>query len=118
VAGFCKATLILLVSCAAAVVLGANEQFASEVQTVEVYATVTDEKGGPVTGLHQADFQIHEDGQPQEITTFAAGEFPLTLALGVDRSWSMAGRPLQVAKRRPSHSSALSNRGTARWSWP
>jgi Ca-activated chloride channel family protein len=74
-------------------------QFSSSVQLVEVYATVTDAKGEPVTGLRAADFRVLEDGVPQEVMTFAAGEFPLTVALGIDRSWSMAGQPLRVAKQ-------------------
>jgi len=63
-----------------------------------VYATVTDAKGELVTGLRQSDFEVRENGAPQEVTTFAAGEFPLTVALGVDRSFSMAGEPLRLAK--------------------
>src|SRR5262245_50957153 len=74
-------------------------QFSSSVQLVEVYATVTDAKGELVTGLRQSDFEVLEDGVPQEVTTFAAGEFPLTVALGVDRSFSMAGEPLRLAKQ-------------------
>jgi Ca-activated chloride channel family protein len=83
------------------VVLAAQQQipqFSSGVQLVEVYATVTDERGEPVTGLRQSDFEVLENGQPQEIAAFAAGEFPLTVALGVDRSASMAGEPLRLAK--------------------
>ena len=74
-------------------------QFSSSVQLVEVYATVTDAKGELVTGLKQSDFDVFEDSRPQEIATFAAGEFALTVALGVDRSWSMAGEPLRLAKQ-------------------
>ena len=74
-------------------------QFSSRVQLVEVYATVTDAGGGPVTGLKASDFEVDEDNVPQDISTFAAGEFPLTVALGVDRSWSMAGTPLRLAKQ-------------------
>ncbi len=73
--------------------------FSSSVQLVEVYATVTDAKGEPITGLRASDFDVQEDGAPQEISTFAAGEFPLIVALGVDRSWSMAGEPLRMAKQ-------------------
>ena len=73
-------------------------QFSSRVQLVEVYASVTDAAGGPVTGLQQDDFVVAENGQRQAITTFAAGEFPLAVALGVDRSWSMAGEKLAHAK--------------------
>ena len=72
--------------------------FTSGVQLVEVYATVTDANGELVTGLRQSDFEVLEGGAPQEVTTFAAGEFPLTVALGVDRSFSMAGEPLRLAK--------------------
>ena len=74
-------------------------QFSSRVQLVEVYATVTDAKGEPVTGLRQSDFDVFEDGVLQEVSAFAAGEFPLTVALGVDRSVSMAGEPLRLAKQ-------------------
>jgi Ca-activated chloride channel family protein len=78
---------------------GPVAQFSSQVQLVEVYATVTDAKGEPVTGLEREDFQVYENNQLQEVTTFAAGEFPLTVALGVDRSWSMAGDKLRLAKQ-------------------
>jgi Ca-activated chloride channel homolog len=73
-------------------------RFTAGVQLVEVYASVTDSKGGPVTGLTAADFVVAEDGERQDITAFAAGEFPLSVALGVDRSFSMAGEPLRLAK--------------------
>jgi Ca-activated chloride channel homolog len=74
-------------------------QFSSRVQLVEVYATVTDRNGGPVIGLRQSDFEVYENNTRQDISAFAAGEFPLTVALGVDRSWSMAGNPLRLAKQ-------------------
>jgi len=77
---------------------GLFAQFSSGVQLIEVYATVTDEKGELITGLRQSDFQVFENDRPQEISAFAAGEFPLTVALGVDRSFSMAGEPLRLAK--------------------
>jgi Ca-activated chloride channel family protein len=77
----------------------AGAQFASGVSAVEVYTTVTDEKGEPVRDLTAADFQVLEDGEPQAVTTFIAGEFPLTVALGLDRSFSMAGERLETMKR-------------------
>jgi Ca-activated chloride channel family protein len=77
---------------------GLFAQFSSGVQLIEVYATVTDAKGELVTGLRQSDFQVFENDRAQEISAFAAGEFPLTVALGVDRSFSMAGEPLRLAK--------------------
>jgi Ca-activated chloride channel family protein len=42
---------------------------------------------------------VYEDNQLQDVSAFAAGEFPLTVALGVDRSWSMAGDKLRLAKQ-------------------
>jgi Ca-activated chloride channel family protein len=74
-------------------------RFSSQVQLVEVYATATDAKGELVTGLSREDFEVFENNQRQEVSTFAAGEFPLTVALGVDRSWSMAGDGLRLAKQ-------------------
>jgi Ca-activated chloride channel family protein len=73
-------------------------QFSTGVQLVEVYATVTDADGGLVTGLKREDFEVREDQELQEVSAFAAGEFPLTVVLGIDRSWSMAGEPLRLAK--------------------
>jgi Ca-activated chloride channel family protein len=66
---------------------------------VEVYATVTDRAGEPVMGLTAADFRIAEDNAPQTITTFAAGEFPLSITIALDRSFSMAGDRLELSKR-------------------
>ena len=89
---------VLVVLGAGAANPGLFAQFSSGVQLIEVYATVTDEKGELLTGLRQSDFQVLENDRPQEIAAFAAGEFPLTVALGVDRSFSMAGEPLRLAK--------------------
>jgi len=86
----------LLVAASGLAALGA--QFAGGVTLVEVYATVTDERGVPVSGLTRGDFAITEDGMPQEITTFAPGDFPLSVALAIDRSSSMAGERLGLAK--------------------
>jgi Ca-activated chloride channel family protein len=69
------------------------------VQLVEVYASVTDASGEPVTGLTREDFEVYEDDRRQDISAFAAGEFPLAVALGIDRSWSMAGEPLRLARQ-------------------
>jgi len=74
-------------------------RFSGGVQLVEVYATVTDAEGEPVTGLTRGDFEVYEDGRRQDVTTFAAGEVPVTVVVGVDRSWSMAGEPLRLATR-------------------
>ncbi|MBA2303243.1 MAG: VWA domain-containing protein [Acidobacteria bacterium] len=76
-----------------------SAQFTSSVNLVEVYASVVEDGSGePVRGLPQEDFEILEDGQPQTITAFSAGDFPLTAALALDASFSMAGPPLTRVK--------------------
>jgi Ca-activated chloride channel family protein len=75
-----------------------GRQFTSGVNVVEVYTTVTDKAGKPVTGLSREAFTVRENGELQQISTFAAGEFPLSVAVAIDRSFSMAGDRLASAK--------------------
>lgn len=77
---------------------GAARQFTSGVNLVEVYASVTDERGNAIAGLGQGDFELHEDGVLQTIANFAPGNFPLSAALAIDRSFSVAGTRLSLAK--------------------
>ena len=63
-----------------------------------MYATVTDAKGRPVTGLSREDFTVLEDDVPQPVTTFLGGDFPAAVALAIDRSFSMKGTPLVMAR--------------------
>lgn len=72
-------------------------QFTSGVNVVEVYAAVTDADGKPVTGLRREDFTVLEDGQPQSVSAFAAGDFPLSVAVALDRSFSMGAKQLPAA---------------------
>ena len=76
----------------------AEAQFTSGVNLVEVYASVTSPEGVAIAGLTQADFEVRENGELQRITSFAAGDFPLSVALAIDRSFSMSGRRLDEAK--------------------
>jgi Ca-activated chloride channel family protein len=75
-------------------------QFTSSVNVVEVYASVTDAKGQPATGLTREDFEIFEDGAHQTIDTFGAGDVPLSVALAIDRSFSMQPRPRSTRNTR------------------
>ena len=72
-------------------------QFASGVSVVEVYATVTDERGEPVQGLRADDFVVEEDGRPQPISVFSDGDIPLSLAVALDRSFSLSREHLAEA---------------------
>ena len=64
-------------------------QFTSGVSAVEVYATVTDGYAQPLRGLTADDFEVEEDGVRQTISAFAPGDVPLSLAVGIDRSFSI-----------------------------
>jgi Ca-activated chloride channel homolog len=72
--------------------------FSSGVTQVEVYATVTDRDGRPVKDLEADDFTVLEDDVPQKVTAFLSGDFPASVALALDRSFSMKGTPLTMAK--------------------
>jgi Ca-activated chloride channel family protein len=78
--------------------LEAWAQFVSHRDLVEVYATVTDGKGELVTSLDKGDFTVREDGVPQEVSAVIAGEFPLSVAIALDRSFSMSPDRLALAK--------------------
>ncbi len=92
------ATLPLRASPAGGAPQPSQPRFSSGISLVEVYATVTDSRGAAIRGLTAADFHVLEDGQPQAISAFAAGDFPLAVALAVDRSVSMTGETLALAK--------------------
>lgn len=64
--------------------------FRTGTRTVPVYVTVTDEGGRLVPDLELNDFEILDDGQPQEITVFANEIQPVTVVVLLDRSVSMA----------------------------
>ena len=60
-----------------------------EVNLVNLFATVRDKHKAIVTGLTKDDFQVYEDGQPQEITNFSAeSNLPITLGILIDTSGS------------------------------
>ncbi len=62
-----------------------------ESSLVIVPARVTDSSGRFVTGLRQQDFEVSENGVPQEIAAFSASESPFNVALLIDTSRSAMG---------------------------
>jgi Ca-activated chloride channel family protein len=76
----------------------AARQFTSGVNAVEVYASVTDARGEPIGGLTENDFELRENGERQRISTFTAGDVPLAVAIALDRSFSMSGERLALAR--------------------
>src|ERR1700683_3290514 len=60
--------------------------FRGGVQTVALYATVTDESGRLVPDLQQKDFDIYDNGKLQTITVFKSDVQPVTVLLTLDTS--------------------------------
>jgi Ca-activated chloride channel homolog len=59
------------------------------VRLVNVFVTVTDKTGAIVGGLTRDDFQVSEDGHPQNIAVFEReSEMPLMMTLAIDTSGS------------------------------
>lgn len=65
-------------------------------QLRQLYVTV-ERDGKRVLDLERGDFRVQDGGQRQEIVTFERGDVPLTAALLVDASTSMAGARLGAA---------------------
>jgi Ca-activated chloride channel family protein len=62
------------------------------VKLVNVFTTVTDAGGSPVSALKQDDFQIFEDGKLQKIAVFhRESELPLSIVVAIDTSLSTRG---------------------------
>ena len=63
--------------------------FKVDVKLVNVFVTVTDERGAPVGNLQKENFQLFEDGHPQRISVFdRESELPLSIVLDIDTSLS------------------------------
>jgi len=70
---------------------GQEQTFSVDVNLVRVLATVKDSSGALVGGLKKEDFQIFDNGVPQELRLFEKRtEQPLSVALLVDTSGSTA----------------------------
>ena len=89
--------LAILSAAVGSAALVAN-QFATTTEVVEVYATVTDVKEAPASGLTAEAFTVLENGAAQPISVFAAGEFALSMVIAIDRSFSMTTRGLDTAR--------------------
>jgi VWFA-related protein len=86
---------------AAAVVLSAGAgraqqapAFASKIEAVRVDVLVTD-NGQPIRGLGPADFEVLDNGVPQQVELVSFDEIPLNVILALDMSDSVAGERLE-----------------------
>lgn len=61
-----------------------------QVRLVNVFVNVTDQTGAPIPGLHQSDFSVFDNGQPQKIAVFEQhSDVPLSIVLAIDTSGSV-----------------------------
>jgi Ca-activated chloride channel family protein len=66
--------------------------FKVNVKLVNVFTSVTDSGGAPVSSLKQDDFQVFEDGVQQQIAVFhRESELPLSIVVAIDTSLSTRG---------------------------
>jgi VWFA-related protein len=70
--------------------------FRSGVRTVAVYATVHDEQGRLVRDLTRDAFEIFDEERPVAISVFSSGIQPITVAVMLDMSTSMAAKYVRV----------------------
>ncbi|HEX7175230.1 MAG TPA: hypothetical protein VF240_08105, partial [Pyrinomonadaceae bacterium] len=66
--------------------VGEDDVVRVDTQLVSVPTVVTDRAGRPVAGLRADNFQVFEDGRPQQIVNFATTEAPFEVALLLDTS--------------------------------
>src|SRR5689334_21475205 len=58
----------------------------AQTKPTDIYVSVVDSKGEPVTGLSAADFRVREDNTAREVLNAAQATEPLTVAFLVDDS--------------------------------
>lgn len=107
-AGALRCLVAVLVLIAPLIFVGAQESPPSQnhpidqytisvnVNMVVLHATAQDRKNAPVSGLDKNDFQIYEDGVPQQIKYFSHEDIPVTVGLVVDNSGSMRSKRADV----------------------
>lgn len=88
--------------------------FKSGIRTVAIYATVQDKEGRLVPDLTKDDFRILDNGRLAEIRTFSSETVPITVALLLDMSNSMAAEALRVRDAAGAFVDALEPRDRAR----
>jgi Ca-activated chloride channel family protein len=69
-----------------------------DVDLILVPVTVTDRTGKAITGLQREQFQLSEDGIPQQIVSLSNEDAPISVGIVFDLSGSMAGKRNKAAQ--------------------
>jgi Ca-activated chloride channel family protein len=72
--------------------------FRANVELVNVAVTITDAHSRYITGLPETEFEVFEDGRPQDLTMFTHERLPVSLAILLDTSQSMSLKLPQAQK--------------------
>jgi Ca-activated chloride channel family protein len=93
---------VLLATCVAIAQDEPSTTLKINVRLVNVFVTVTDEKGAPISALTRDNFRLSEDGQDQKIAVFdRESALPLSIVLAIDTSLSTKkDLPLELASAR------------------
>ena len=86
-----RSVLAIVLACTASAA-PAQPAFSSRTEAVRVDALVTDH-GAPVVGLGRDDFEILDNGVPQQVDLISFEQIPLNVILTLDMSDSVAGDP-------------------------
>src|SRR5438128_12365508 len=94
--------VFLLSLCTGAVAQEPETTVKVNVKLVNVFVTVTDDHGAPITNLKQENFELREDSKEQKIAIFdKESALPLSIVLAVDTSLSTRkDLPLELASAR------------------
>lgn len=94
--------LVLLAACVAIAQDDASTTLKINVRLVNVFVTVTDQKGAPISALTKDNFHLSEDGQDQKIAVFdKESAVPLSIVMAIDTSLSTKkDLPLELASAR------------------
>jgi VWFA-related protein len=92
-----RRAFLVIATAAAVMAVGESPQgqtpqitFKSGVEAVTVNASVRDRRGRLVRGLQKAEFEVIDSGERREIRDFFTGDSPVSLAVLLDISGSMA----------------------------
>ena len=87
------ALAVVLLACAASAKQSPGT-FTSRIEAVRVDVLVTD-NGQPIRGLAPADFELLDNGVPQQVELVSFDQIPLNVILALDMSDSVAGERLE-----------------------
>jgi Ca-activated chloride channel homolog len=93
---------LVLVLCLVSAAQESDTTFKVDVKLVNVFVTVTDERGAPIAGLKKDNFDLTEDDKAQKIALFdKESALPLNIVMAIDTSLSTRkDLPLELASAR------------------